>query len=261
MQKRNSFTLVEILVVISILAILIAMLLPALIKAKSKSREVSCKSLMKQYAFATSLYTDDNSGYFPDIRRCLKPECGFFLYICGGKSFVDEKLTRCPSDGSTAMLGRLGYFEDGGKVAGVSIGGTVNLSDSASPITGGTAAFWQTQFMQVNCNPARRIQWTDYQNQAGGAIDGPVMSIGKAGNMEYNLQATLKEYVFRHNGRANAAYADCHVGSAWIEYSTQNDGHDLAAGVKWYFPGNTKYPYGPRQGNFPYGDNYGVSYE
>ena len=32
-------------------------------------------------------------------------------------------------------------------------------------------------------------------------------------------------------------------------------------GVQWYFPGNTKYPFGPRQGTPPFEDNYGLSYQ
>ena len=59
------FTLVELLVVISIIAILAAMLLPALSKAKHMAYRSACASGMKQCGLAISMYTDDFNGYVP----------------------------------------------------------------------------------------------------------------------------------------------------------------------------------------------------
>ena len=257
---RKSFTLIELLVVIAIIAILAAMLMPALFKARGKATEISCKSLMKQYGVASMLYTDDNGGFFPDVRTCLLPDKGFTTYI-EGYTTLSEKLARCPQDGGTDSLGRTGKFSYDGKTIKVTIGGTVNLSDSASPITGGTASFWQHQSAVVNQEPSKRVQWTDYQKQDGGEINGPIISTAKAGNQSYNLQNSLKEFAFRHDGKVNAAYADGHVGHVKIHVAVTNGGHDLADGVQWYFPGNTKYPFGPRQGTPPFEDNYGLSYQ
>ena len=257
---HKSFTLIELLVVIAIIAILAAMLMPALFKARGKAMETSCKSLMKQYAMASTLYTDDNDGFFPDVRTCLLPDRSFTLYM-EGYSMLNEKLARCPNDGGTDSLGRTGKFTHDGRTIKITIGGTVNLSDSASPITGGTSAFWQHQSAAVNQEPSKRVQWTDYQKPDGGEINGPVMSTSKAGNKPTNLQNSLKEFVFRHDGKANAAYADGHVGHVKIHAAIVNGGHDLADGAQWFFPGNTKYPFGPRQGTAPFEDNYGLSYQ
>ena len=65
-RKRVTFTLIELLIVIAIIAILAAMLLPALNAARESARVTSCASKLKQIMLATTLYADDNKGYFPD---------------------------------------------------------------------------------------------------------------------------------------------------------------------------------------------------
>lgn len=58
------FTLVELLIVISIIAILTAILLPALSKAKESVRQITCTNRIKQLGTAMLLYTNDYDGRF-----------------------------------------------------------------------------------------------------------------------------------------------------------------------------------------------------
>lgn len=65
MYKRIYFTLVELLIVITIIAILASMLLPALRNAREKTKEIECGGKVKQIASATLMYADDFSGFGP----------------------------------------------------------------------------------------------------------------------------------------------------------------------------------------------------
>lgn len=63
--KNRNFTLLELLIVISVIAILISILLPALNAAKEKARQSSCSGNMKQLGNAALMYTNDFDDCYP----------------------------------------------------------------------------------------------------------------------------------------------------------------------------------------------------
>ena len=66
MKKRQAFTLVELLVVISIIALLMSILMPALARVRKQAKSILCQANMKQWGLVFSLFTSDNNGYFMD---------------------------------------------------------------------------------------------------------------------------------------------------------------------------------------------------
>ncbi|OHB56765.1 MAG: hypothetical protein A2Y12_20525 [Planctomycetes bacterium GWF2_42_9] len=109
MLKRltsKGFTLVELLVVISIIAVLLAVLMPAMNKARNIAKRTICASNMKQVGLAMEMYRTDNGGvrpyrnWHPRINYQLlgwNPATTWSMMLikqyCGGQS----KLFICPN--------------------------------------------------------------------------------------------------------------------------------------------------------------------
>ncbi len=75
MRRSNGFTLIELLVVIAVIAVLMGILMPALNKARELAQGISCKGNLKNYAYAMTMYLDDNDGKF------CRPEMCYFSQL------------------------------------------------------------------------------------------------------------------------------------------------------------------------------------
>lgn len=65
-HRPAGFTLVELLVVVSIIAVLIGLLLPAVQASRAAARRTQCCSNLRQVGLAMGQYCDAHRGQFPD---------------------------------------------------------------------------------------------------------------------------------------------------------------------------------------------------
>jgi len=70
-NEKEGFTLVELLVVISIIAMLLAILIPSMRKAQEQARTIVCKSNFKTYGLAIAMYLQSNNNAFPHPNYCM----------------------------------------------------------------------------------------------------------------------------------------------------------------------------------------------
>ena len=65
MKNTRSFTLIELLTVIAIIAILAGLLMPAVNGARAKARSTACLSNLKNLGVAFMSFADDNKSFYP----------------------------------------------------------------------------------------------------------------------------------------------------------------------------------------------------
>lgn len=96
-KERRCFTIIELLVVISIIAILASLLLPALSSVREKGKAIACQSNMKQLAYAWSFYTSDYQEWCPGpFYNGFYSKDRWFLEFRDSR-YINEKVTKCPS--------------------------------------------------------------------------------------------------------------------------------------------------------------------
>ena len=64
-MKRQGFTLIELIIVISIIAIFAAVLFPTYSKARETARRTSCASNLQQIGVALNMYAQAYDGHYP----------------------------------------------------------------------------------------------------------------------------------------------------------------------------------------------------
>jgi prepilin-type N-terminal cleavage/methylation domain-containing protein len=88
---QSGFTLVELLTVITIIAMLAGMISPSLQRVRAKAETTACQSNLRQIGTAVWLYVPDNGNKFPSINNPW-----------GAQVFTNE--------GATNLLGALGPY-------------------------------------------------------------------------------------------------------------------------------------------------------
>ena len=99
-MKSRAFTLVELLVVISIISLLIALLLPALAWAHKAADQVACSSNLRQLGQAVYEYSDEYDGYLP-----LTGTGGWYGYVDWGEYSNGQYIPMWDAQLDTVMMG------------------------------------------------------------------------------------------------------------------------------------------------------------
>jgi len=87
------FSLIELLVVISIIALLLSILMPALRKAKAMAIQVTCAHNLKQINLAVNLYLDSNNETYPCAQDPVSSSPFYCLWMGRGwRRFVEPYL-------------------------------------------------------------------------------------------------------------------------------------------------------------------------
>ena len=114
-MKARGFTLIELIVVISVVAVLTALLLPALRGAREQARSALCQTHIRQLQLSFKQYADSEDGFLPysfDFGRWPGPPSGFsgnltldplgwwwfdYLDVVNRTSLKNSDLLECPS--------------------------------------------------------------------------------------------------------------------------------------------------------------------
>ncbi|MEX2216128.1 MAG: type II secretion system protein [Phycisphaeraceae bacterium] len=70
---RRAFTLIEMLVVISLIVLLISMLMPSLGRSREAARNVSCLTAIRQVGLAMTYYADSNKSFLVPYKTPYEP--------------------------------------------------------------------------------------------------------------------------------------------------------------------------------------------
>ncbi len=111
-SKPRAFTLIELVVVITMLAVIGAMLLPALAKAQSTAQPANCANNLKRIGIAFRLFATDHGGRFPmsvttnqggagdwlGASANMLPANTFRVFVVLSNELATPKTVKCPSD-------------------------------------------------------------------------------------------------------------------------------------------------------------------
>ena len=232
-MSKKAFTLVELLVTISIIALLMAILMPSLSKARGQAKRIFCLNNLRQMVIAATNYTLSNDDYYPiaqfreDRGSATYEYCWDFSRINkGGTSQIVpgllwegstiEKVNKCPSyKGSDNWFGTpfTGYNYNTSYI-GHGQGERTSPSYTGEVVHNPLGPLYDI-VMPVKVHSVRRpgeCALFGDGHFASGA--NKLMRSPREWDGDYNFLIRLAgTQGYRHNGRTNVAWCDGHATS------------------------------------------------
>ncbi len=221
-RRRLCFTIIELLVVVSIIAILVAILLPALNKAREKAQAIQCLANLKQIGVGMATYLGDNDDTLPPVFGGTNPtETAPYWHhnllkikegtsIVGSGSYISPQILRCPAmPPMTDIL----YFPHYG-INQTMLVYSMYLKKENSP-TG--SAYFSGRASKIP-NASRKFLIVDTWNCNDGTVEGidreqGFWRFGTSLGKNFGVPAP------RHNNQVGTLYLDFHAG--WVRPNNQ----------------------------------------
>jgi prepilin-type processing-associated H-X9-DG protein/prepilin-type N-terminal cleavage/methylation domain-containing protein len=203
-MQRLHFTIIELMVVISIIAILACLLLPALNRAQNTAKSASCKGNLKQIALCNIFYSNDYNEWAPGHHSAtfgVSPTVGSWVwFLCEYTNYIPVKyaagtpssnsILACPAESGTVSS----------SYPATNYGMNNTMKDLYVDAPGANKSIWKFNtsigFVKVNTirSPSSVFMIGDCSNTAG-----------------YNVGYVPT--TFRHNNTINFGFWDGHAES------------------------------------------------
>ena len=222
-MKKREFTILELLIVITVIAILAAILLPALLNARKKAKMITCINRQKQIATAFQMYSSDFDGFAyggPEWATAIMPESLVKPYRDAGQL----AWTNAPQ-GQSYLKGEEILFCPEGRLS--NLGDAINYGKNLTCIIAGETPFRFTNIGTVKKPEAPSpvpIPFKKYINPSSSILGGDSGIIGPPSGGEYVYFSGITESYphinMCHKNMANVFMADGHVTSVGKDLAT-----------------------------------------
>jgi prepilin-type processing-associated H-X9-DG protein/prepilin-type N-terminal cleavage/methylation domain-containing protein len=214
--NRDGLTLVEIMVVITIIGLLFALLLPVLSRAKARAQQIQCINNLHQFGTGLQNFLADNHGYISTLGTPGDDYPGTWLRQLQKYGFGNDKTTnfsttgvwRCPAAHFGDWVTRLppgvrpsyyvyNTFGFGPKTNSLGLGGNYNPNNGT---------YTRTRESDVLV-PSEMMAFGDSFNGGISFSRAPLDQLENEGNT-----------TTRHQGRGNVVFCDGHTESPTLQF-------------------------------------------